>query len=302
MEESYNIGYLKQLEHESIHIFREAVAEFENPVMLYSAGKDSSVLLHLARKAFFPGKIPFPLMHIDTGFKPREMIEFRDYFVDKIGATLIVKKGETQEAKNMVAEDSHTSTYIYQKKTKPLLDGITEHKFDAAFGGARREEEKSRAKERVFSVRGLNGVWDPKNQRPELWHLYNGRLMEGQSMRVFPLSNWTEVDIWTYILEEQIEVVPLYFAKKHTVIQRNGLLLRVDEHVVAKEGEEIFEMDVRYRTLGCSPSTGVVESKASTIEDIIQEVLMAKYSERMCRAIDYTSESSMEKKKREGYF
>ncbi len=302
MTESYDIGYLRELEHESIHIFRETVSEFKKPVMFYSIGKDSSVLLHLARKAFFPGKIPFPLLHIDTGFKPKEMIAFRDYFIEKIGAQLIVKKGDTEEARKMTAQDAHTSAYIYHKKTKPLLDSVEEFGFDAAFGGARREEEKSRAKERIFSIRNSGGSWDPKNQRPELWHLYNGRLSEGQNMRVFPLSNWTELDIWTYIQKEKIEIVPLYFAKKEKVLERNGITLRVDDHVQPMPGEEVFEMSMRYRTLGCSPSTGVVESEATTLDAIIEEVRVAKFSERMSRAIDQTSESAMELKKKEGYF
>lgn len=302
MSESYDIGYLQQLEHESIHIIREAVSSAENPVMLYSIGKDSSVMLHLARKAFYPGTIPFPLLHIDTGFIPPEMITFRDYFTKKIDAKLIVKKNTSPEAEKLTADDTHTDTYIKLKKTIPLLDALQEHDFDLAFGGARRDEEKSRAKERIFSIRSSMGRWDPKNQRPELWHMYNTKLRSDQTMRVFPLSNWTEEDIWAYILEENIEIVPLYFAKKQEVIERNGIFIRVDKHIQVKPGEEVKKMHVRYRTLGCTPSTGAVPSTACTVEDIYREVISAEHSERQNRAIDYTSEASMEKKKREGYF
>ncbi len=302
MVEAYNLNYLKQLEAESIHIFREMAAEFKNPVILYSIGKDSATLLRLAEKAFAPGKIPFPLLHIDTGFKFKEMIAFRDYYVKKIGAKLLVEKNESPEAQALGPEEARTDIYIYHKKTKPLLDAIKRNNFDAAVGGARREEEKSRAKERVFSFRTELGGWDPKNQRPELWSLYNTRIKEGQSVRVFPLSNWTEADIWAYILMEKIEIVPLYFAEKRKVFQRNGILLRVDEFNQPKEGEEVIEMMSRYRTLGCSPSTGAVASTATTLEEILEEVLVARKSERENRAIDYTSDSSMEQKKKEGYF
>jgi len=301
-EEKYNLDYLEQLEAESIQIFREAAAVFKNPVILYSIGKDSSTLLRLAQKAFYPAEIPFPLLHIDTGYKFHEMIEFRDYYTKKVGAKLIVAKNESAEAQGLKAEDAHTDFYIYHKKTKPLLDAIREHGFDAAIGGARREEEKSRAKERVFSVRDQMGGWDPKNQRPELWSLYNTRLLPGQTMRIFPLSNWTEADIWAYILYEKIEVVPLYFSQKRKVIKRNGVYLRLDEFNQPKPGEEVIEMSCRYRTLGCSPSTGVVLSEAKTVEEVLAEVLAAKKSERENRAIDYTSDSSMEQKKKEGYF
>ncbi|HLD21879.1 MAG TPA: sulfate adenylyltransferase subunit CysD [Patescibacteria group bacterium] len=300
--QEYHLNYLEQLEAESIYIFREAVAELKNPVMLYSIGKDSSVLLHLAQKAFYPAKIPFPLLHIDTGYKFREMIEFRDYYIAKIGAQLIVHKNSEPEAVAMTPEEAHTDRYIFYKKTRPLLEAIKKYKFDGAFGGARREEEKSRAKERIFSVRNTENVWDPKNQRPELWHTYNTRLNEGETVRIFPLSNWTELDIWHYIKQEKIEVVPLYYAQKRKVIQRNGVYLRLDEFVQPKEGEEVTEIICRYRTLGCSPSTGTVPSTATTLDEIIDEVFEAKRSERQTRAIDHGSESAMEQKKKEGYF
>ncbi|OGY43107.1 MAG: sulfate adenylyltransferase small subunit [Candidatus Buchananbacteria bacterium RIFCSPHIGHO2_01_FULL_39_14] len=299
---NYNLDYLKQLEAESINIIRETAAEFKNPVMLYSIGKDSSVLLRLAQKAFYPGKIPFSLLHIDTGYKFKEMIEFRDYYTKKIGAKLIVHKNTESEAEKLGPDQAHTDLYIYYKKTKPLLEAIKINNFNAAIGGARREEEKSRAKERIFSVRTESGSWEPKNQRPEFWHLYNCRLNEGQTMRIFPLSNWTEADIWAYILMEKVEVVSLYFAQKRKLIKRHGVLLRIDEFVQPKTGEEVFEAVCRYRTLGCSPSTGAVLSKASTVEEILAEVLAAEYSERQNRAIDNTSEAAMEQKKSEGYF
>jgi sulfate adenylyltransferase subunit 2 len=301
--EKFNINYLDLLEAESIHIIRETAAEFKNPVMLYSIGKDSSVLLRLAQKAFWPGKIPFPLLHVDTGYKFREMIEFRDYYIKKIGAQLIIEKNQEAKAQAMEPGDANTDEYIYYKKTKPLLDAIKRFKFDAAFGGARREEEKSRAKERIFSYRDKNGNWNPRNQRPELWHIYNTKINEGESVRVFPLSNWTEADIWLYIKREKIEVVPLYFAARMAVIRRHGVYLRLDEHVQPKVGEKVFEGMFRYRTLGCSPSTGAVPSKATTIDEIIAEVMTSKNSERENRAIDHGSESnSMEEKKKEGYF
>lgn len=302
MEERYNLNYLKQLEAESIYIIREVAAEFKNPVLLYSIGKDSSVNLRLCQKAFYPGKIPFPLLHVDTGYKFKEMYEFRDYYTKKIGAKLIVYKNEEPEAQKFGPEQAHTDQYIYYKKTKALLDALKKYGFDAAIGGARREEEKSRAKERIFSVRTELGGWDPKNQKPELWHLYNSRLKEGETMRIFPLSNWTEADIWAYIKEENIEVVPLYFAQKRKLIKRNGVLVRVDELNRAKDGEEIIEAVCRYRTLGCSPSTGAVLSSAKNVDEILDEVLNAKKSERETRAIDGTSESAMEQKKKEGYF
>lgn len=300
--EKYSINYLDQLEAESIHIIREVAAEFKNPVMLYSIGKDSSVMLHLAHKAFYPGRIPFPLLHINTGFKFPEMIEFRDYYTKKIGVELIKYENKEPEALGFGPEDTHSEEYVYHKKTKPLLDAIKKYNFDAAFGGARRDEEKSRAKERVFSHRSAQAAWDPKNQRPELWNLYNPRLKPGETMRIFPLSNWTELDVWRYIKKEKIEVVPLYFAKKRKVVKRNGILIRVDEFTRPKENEEVKEVVCRYRTLGCAPSTGAVLSEASDLDGIIEEVLKAKFSERSTRAIDYNKESSMEDKKKEGYF
>lgn len=300
--DQYRLSHLKQLEAESIQIIREAVAETNNPVMLYSIGKDSSVLLKLAEKAFYPGKLPFPLLHIDTGFKFREMIEFRDYYTAKIGAKLIVWKNESEEAMQFDGSMAHTDQYIYHKKTKPLLDALKYHEFDLAFGGARRDEEKSRAKERIFSFRDINNIWDPKNQRPEIWNLYNAHKNKGESIRCFPLSNWTETDVWTYIKEEGIEIVPLYFSQKMKVLRRNGVILRVDEHVSPCEGEEIFEEVCRFRTLGCAPSTGAIISNATDLDEIIKEVVAAKNSERESRAIDHGSESSMEDKKKQGYF
>lgn len=300
--ENYTLDFLDQLEAETIHIIREAAACFKNPVMLYSIGKDSSALLHMARKAFYPAKIPFPLLHVDTGYKFREMTEFRDYFTKKIGVNIIVHKNEEPEARALKPEEAHTEKYIFYKKTKPLLEAIKKYNFDCAFGGARRDEEKSRAKERVFSFRNKMGVWDPKNQRPEIWNLYNAFLDDGESMRVFPLSNWTEPYIWSYIKRENIEVVSLYFAQKRKVVRRNNVYLRLDEFVSAREGEEVIEMMCRYRTLGCSPSTGAVLSSATTLDEIISEILSARFSERENRAIDHNSESSMEIKKREGYF
>jgi len=300
--EDYSMDVLDQLEAESIHILRETAACFEKPVMLYSIGKDSSVLLHLARKAFHPGSIPFPLLHIDTKFKFPEMIAFRNYFTKKIGANLLVHTNTSPEAQGLGPQDAHTDHYIYLKKTKPLLDAIAHHGFTAAIGGARREEEKSRAKERIFSIRSSSGGWNPKAQRPEVWHLYNTELAGDQTMRVFPLSNWTEVDIWAYILRENIEVVPLYFAEEREVVRRHGMYIRVDEFTQPAEGEAVERVVCRYRTLGCAPSTGAVPSPAQTIAEILEEVAAARLSERVNRAIDYTSSASMEKKKKEGYF
>lgn len=302
IKENYNLNYLKQLEAESIHIIRETAAEAKNPVMLYSIGKDSSVMLRLAEKAFYPASIPFPLLHIDTQFKFKEMTDFRDYYTKKINAKLIVHKNKESIAQSMTPDDAKTDNYIYYKKTKPLLEAIKKYKFDAAFGGARREEEKSRAKERIFSHRNEKGVWDPKNQRPELWSLYNTRLKEGETLRVFPLSNWNEIDIWYYILLENIEIVKLYFAKKRKVVNRDGTYYRIDEFVTLKKGEKIEEVTCRYRTLGCSPSTGAVVSEAKNVNEIIYELLNARNSERETRAIDHGSDSAMEDKKKEGYF
>lgn len=298
---NYNLNYLQELEAESIHIIRETLATFRHPAMLYSIGKDSSVLLHLACKAFYPAAMPFPLLHVDTGFKFKEMITFRDYYTAKVGAKLIVKKNEEERARAFTADDAHTDAYIYYKKTKPLLEALLENNFDAALGGARRDEEKSRAKERIFSIREPNSAWDPKLQRPELWHTYNTELREGQTMRVFPLSNWNEIDIWLYIKQEQIEVVPLYFAQTMKVVKRNGIYARLDNFVRPRSGEKIIEGMFRYRTLGCSPSTGATPSQATDIDAIIQELENSRYSERQSRAIDYGS-SSMETKKKEGYF
>ncbi len=300
--ESYKLNYLKQLESESIYIIREGTAEFKNPVMLYSIGKDSSVMLHLARKAFWPGKIPFPLMHVDTGYKFQEMIEFRNYYIDKIEARLIVERNEEWIKKGM-----HPSMYGIERccgqlKTRALLDALQKHKFDAAFGGARREEEKSRAKERIFSVRDEFGKWNPKNQRPELWSLYNTKLGSGETMRVFPLSNWTEVDIWTYIKMEKIEVVPLYFSKEREMIRRNGALIPKDKFTNLKENEKTEKKIISFRYVGCSPCTGAIESTAVTVDDILQEVLHTKKSERENRIIDLGCDSSMEDKKKQGYF
>lgn len=300
--QSYNINYLEELEAEAIHIIRETAAAFENPVMLYSVGKDSSCLLKLAEKAFYPGKIPFPLLHIDTGFKFKEMIAFRDYYTSKIGANLIVHKNEEPKAKALKGEEAHTDNYIYLKKTKPLLEAIKKYKFDGAIGGARREEEKSRAKERIFSVRNEFAAWDPKNQRPELWHLYNHRLKDKETMRVFPLSNWTETDIWMYIKKENIEIVPLYYSQEREVLERNGVYVRVDEYNRPRPNEKIEKLMCRYRTLGCSPSTGAVPSSAKDLDEIINEVVLAQKSERETRAIDHGAEASMEEKKKEGYF
>ncbi len=302
MASDYRLDYLEQLEAESINIIRETASSFKNPVLLYSIGKDSSTLLRLAQKAFFPAKIPFPLLHIDTGFKFREMIEFRDYYIKKIGVKLIVYQNQEPEALVLKPEEACTDRYVYYKKTKPLLDALRLYNFDAAIGGARREEEKSRAKERIFSVRQIGGAWNVKAQRPELWNLYNTRLTENETMRIFPLSNWTEVDIWRYIEREKIEVVPLYFSKKRKVIKRHGVYLRLDEFVASRPGEKIIEMFCRYRTLGCSPSTGAIPSRAKKLKEIIIEVSSAKKSERENRAIDLGSDSAMEQKKKEGYF
>ena len=298
----YPLGLLAELEAEAIYAFRETAAEFARPVLLYSIGKDSSVLLELARRAFAPGQIPFPLLHIDTGFKFREMIEFRDAHAARLGAHLIVRRNREPAAEAMRPEQAHTDEYIYYKKTKPLLEALAEFGFDAAIGGARREEEKARAKERVFSLRGARGAWTPRNQRPELWHLYNTRLGAGESMRVFPLSNWTELDIWHYIRHRDVPVVPLYFAEKRPVLKRHGVWLRVDEFVHPGTDETVVDMTCRYRTLGCSPSTGAVPSAARTVDDIIAELSSSRVSERETRAIDHGSQSAMEQKKVEGYF
>ncbi|MCV2885601.1 sulfate adenylyltransferase subunit CysD [Aestuariibacter sp. AA17] len=298
-----SVTHLKQLEAESIHIFREVAAEFDNPVMLYSVGKDSSVLLHLARKAFAPGKIPFPLLHVDTTWKFREMIEFRDRMAKKYDFDLLVHIN--QEGVDMgVGPFSHGSAkHTDIMKTVALKQALDKYQFDAAFGGARRDEEKSRAKERVYSFRDDNHRWDPKNQRPELWNIYNSQINKGESIRVFPMSNWTELDIWQYIYMENIEIPSLYLAKPRPVVERDGILIMVDdERMPLNEGEKPEMRSVRFRTLGCYPLTGAVESTAATLPDVIQEMLLTKTSERQGRVIDHDSSGSMEKKKMEGYF
>ncbi|AYO18448.1 sulfate adenylyltransferase subunit CysD [Vibrio owensii] len=295
--------HLKQLEAESIHIIREVAAEFDNPVMLYSIGKDSAVMLHLARKAFAPGKPPFPLMHVDTNWKFKEMIQFRDQMAEKIGMELIVHQNPEGIEMGISPFVHGSSKHTDIMKTQGLKQALDKYGFDAAFGGARRDEEKSRAKERVYSFRDKNHRWDPKNQRPELWNVYNGKVDKGESIRVFPLSNWTELDIWQYIYLENIDIVPLYKAEKRPVVERDGMLIMVDdERMPIEEGEEIQEKMVRFRTLGCYPLTGAVESEATTLPEIIQEMLLTTTSERQGRAIDHDSSGSMEKKKREGYF
>nr|WP_228073829.1 sulfate adenylyltransferase subunit CysD [Kordiimonas pumila] len=297
------LTHLKRLEAESIHIMREVAAEVENPVMLYSIGKDSSVMLHLAMKAFYPSKPPFPVMHVDTTWKFREMIEFRDKICKQYGLDLIVHINE-QGVKDGVGPFTHGSAvHTDIMKTTALKQALDKYKFDAAFGGARRDEEKSRAKERIFSFRSAQHRWDPKNQRPELWNIYNTRKSPGESIRVFPLSNWTELDIWQYIHLENIPMIPLYLAKKRPVVERDGQLIMVDDdRMPLNEGETPEMKMVRFRTLGCYPLTGAVESEAATLTDVIQEMLLTKTSERQGRVIDHDSSASMEKKKQEGYF
>lgn len=297
-----NLSHLRALEAEAIHIFREVVAQFENPVLLYSVGKDSSVLVHLARKAFYPGRIPFPLMHVDTGFKFDEMITFRDRFVASIGAELIVHRGVGASLEATNPFSLGTQRCCAQLKTQALLEGLREYRFDAAIGGARRDEEKSRAKERIYSFRDAHGQWDPKNQRPELWDVYNGRINPGESIRVFPLSNWTELDVWHYIHREKIEVVPLYFARKRQVIVQGDQLIPLENKAWLPADAEIKELLCRFRTLGCSPCTGAVRSSAKTVHEIMEEMMVTRTSERATRVIDHDSEGSMEKKKQEGYF
>jgi sulfate adenylyltransferase subunit 2 len=296
-------SHLKRLEAESIHIMREVAAEFRNPVMLYSIGKDSSVMLHLAMKAFYPSKPPFPLLHVDTTWKFREMIEFRDATVKRLGLNLLVHINEDGVRRGINPFDSGSALHTQVMKTEALKQALDKYGFDAAFGGARRDEEKSRAKERIFSFRTATHAWDPKNQRPELWRLYNTRVRPGESIRVFPLSNWTELDIWQYILMEDIPIVPLYFAKKRPVVQRDGTLLMVDDdRMKLRDGEKAHDRLVRFRTLGCYPLTGAIESSADTLEAIVSEMLTARTSERQGRLIDTDESASMEKKKREGYF
>ncbi len=299
----YKLTHLKQLEAESIHIIREVAAEFERPVMLYSIGKDSAVMLHLAIKAFYPGKLPFPLMHVDTTWKFKEMIEFRDKLIKDLDLDLIVHKNQEGIDQGIGPFTHGSQKHTEVMKTDSLKQGLNKYKFDAAFGGARRDEEKSRAKERVYSFRDKNHRWDPKNQRPELWNIYNGKLDQGESIRVFPLSNWTELDIWQYIHLENIPIVPLYFAKKRPVVEKDGMLIMVDDDRMPIADNEKIEMKmVRFRTLGCYPLTGAVESTATTLPEIIQEMLLTTTSERQGRLIDHDQSGSMEQKKREGYF
>jgi sulfate adenylyltransferase subunit 2 len=296
------LTHLQRLEAESIHILREVVAEAERPVMLYSIGKDSAVMLHLAKKAFYPAPPPFPLLHVDTTWKFRAMYDLRDKAAEAAGMQLIVHQNPEALAQGINPFD-HGSLHTDLWKTEGLKQALDKYGFDAAFGGARRDEEKSRAKERVFSFRTATHRWDPKNQRPELWHLYNARKNKGESMRVFPISNWTELDIWQYILAEGIEIVPLYFAAPRTTVERDGLILMVDDdRFRLRPGETPVERSVRFRTLGCYPLTGAVESEAATLEDVIQEMLLTTTSERQGRAIDHDQAASMEKKKQEGYF
>jgi sulfate adenylyltransferase subunit 2 len=301
--QNHRLSHLKHLEAESIHIIREVASEFRNPVMLYSIGKDSSVMLHLAMKAFYPSKPPFPLLHVDTTWKFREMIKFRDETVKRLGLNLIVHINEDGVKRGINPFDSGSSLHTQVMKTEGLKQALDKYGFDAAFGGARRDEEKSRAKERVFSFRNANHAWDPKNQRPELWRVYNTRVKPGESIRVFPLSNWTELDIWQYIMMENIPIVPLYYAAKRPVVERDGTLIMVDdERMKLRDGEEVEMQLVRFRTLGCYPLTGAIESPATTIEEIVTEMFTARTSERQGRLIDTDENASMEKKKREGYF
>lgn len=298
-----SMTHLKQLEAESIHIFREVAAEFDNPVMLYSVGKDSSVLLHLARKAFAPGTIPFPLLHVDTTWKFKEMISFRDEVAKKHNLNLLVHTNQEGIDQGVGPFSVGSAKHTDIMKTAALKQALDHYKFDAAFGGARRDEEKSRAKERVYSFRDENHRWDPKNQRPELWNIYNSQINKGESIRVFPMSNWTELDIWQYIYLENIDIPSLYLAKKRPVVDRDGTLIMVDdERMPLNEGEVPMMKSVRFRTLGCYPLTGAVESEADTLPEVIQEMLLTKTSERQGRVIDHDSSGSMEKKKMEGYF
>jgi len=299
----YNFTHLQQLEAESIHIMREVAAEFDKPVMLYSVGKDSAVMLHIALKAFYPGKLPFPLMHVDTTWKFKEMIAFRDQQIEKLGLDIIVHTNQEGVDAGIGPFTHGSEKHTDIMKTQALKQALNKHKFDAAFGGARRDEEKSRAKERVYSFRDKNHVWDPKNQRPELWSIYNGKINKGESIRVFPLSNWTELDIWQYIYLNDIDIVPLYFAKPRSVVNIDGADILVDDdRMPIKEGQKIEIKTVRFRTLGCYPLSGAVESTATTLPAIIQEMLLATTSERQGRLIDSDKSGSMEDKKRRGYF
>jgi len=297
------LTHLQRLEAESIHIMREVVAETDNPVMLYSIGKDSSVMLHLARKAFFPALPPFPLLHVDTTWKFRDMYAMRERAARQAGIELLVHQNPEAKALNINPFDHGSQVHTDMWKTQGLRQALDQHAFDAAFGGARRDEEKSRAKERIFSFRSAQHRWDPKNQRPELWRLYNARKRKGESMRVFPISNWTELDVWLYIYAENIPIVPLYFAKERPVVDRDGMLVMVDDdRMRLRPGERPMSKSVRFRTLGCYPLTGAVESSAATLLEIIRELILARTSERQGRAIDHDGAASMEKKKQEGYF
>ena len=299
----YALTHLQHLEAESIHVIREVAAEFERPVLLYSIGKDSSVLLHLARKAFHPGPLPFPLLHVDTTWKFRDMIAFRDRIARQLSLDLIVHTNEAGREANVTPFTYGSRKYTDIMKTQALKDALDKHRFDACFGGARRDEEASRAKERVFSVRDSNHRWEPKSQRPELWNLYNGNIDQGEEVRVFPLSNWTELDVWQYVYLERIDIVPLYFAAERPIVERDGLLLMVDdERMQLRPGERPEMRWVRFRTLGCYPLSGAIESRATTLPAIIEEMLVARHSERQGRLIDHDASGSMERKKREGYF
>jgi sulfate adenylyltransferase subunit 2 len=300
--ETYSLSVLRRLEAESIHIFREVAAEFERPVIMYSVGKDSSVLLRLAQKAFHPGRIPFPVLHVDTNFKFPEMYEFRDRVCAELGLELRVAGNRAAIAADTNPWDLGTVKCCGLLKTQGLLEALRAGDYDAVIGGARREEERSRAKERIYSFRDAHGQWDPKNQRPELWSLYNGRIQPGESIRVFPLSNWTELDIWRYIQAEDIPVVPLYFAAERDVVRRAGQLLPVGGKTRLLPGEQIERVRIRYRSLGCYPCTGAVESSALTVADIVAELEETRFSERVTRVIDHDQDGSMEQKKREGYF
>ena len=301
------LTHLKQLEAESIHIIREVAAEFDNPVMLYSIGKDSAVMLHLARKAFYPGKLPFPVMHVDTQWKFQEMYRFRDRMVEEMGLELITHTNPDGIAQGINPFTHGSAKHTDVMKTEGLKQALDKYGFDAAFGGARRDEEKSRAKERVYSFRDSKHRWDPKNQRPELWNIYNGKVKKGESIRVFPLSNWTELDIWQYIYLEGIPIVPLYYAAERDVIEMNGALIMIDDerilqYLTPEQKASIQKKRVRFRTLGCYPLTGAVESTATTLPEIIQEMLLTRTSERQGRVIDHDQAGSMEEKKRQGYF
>jgi sulfate adenylyltransferase subunit 2 len=299
----HRLTHLKQLEAESIHILREVAAEFEKPVMLYSIGKDSSVLVRLAMKAFAPAPLPFPLLHIDTTWKFRDMIAFRDRFCRENKLDLLVYTNQDGVRDNINPFDHGSEKYTTVMKTQALVQALTRYGFDAAFGGARRDEEKSRAKERIYSFRDRFQQWDPKNQRPELWNLYNAKVQKGESIRVFPLSNWTELDIWQYLYLEDVPIVPLYFAARRPVVEREGTLVMVDDaRMRLREGEVPQERMIRFRTLGCYPLSGAIESTATTLPEIIREMLLTRVSERQGRLIDHDQDASMEKKKREGYF